>query len=374
VSQREVCKTYLPGRLAGREASAWDDLVNSVEQSDVSQLMAWTRVRSALGFSAMHVTVARGDQLVAGAQVLVRRFPVFGSIGYVAHGPVVGDGIEHRAAACASVAQGLITLMHDGGIRVLFVQPPIGGDDVSAALADKGFHVSHAGVAPPETVCLDLTRPEDELRNGFNKRLRGWTRRWPDRGVTVRRGDERDLPLLADLLAQSFEYQHGEAIPLEYLQRVYDALAPSGNAVLFIGEVEGKAVAADLLTVSGGVMRDRFIGFDRESGASNLSVPGAVKWNAILWAKENGVHWLDFGGVERHVVETMLAGEKVDQKTVRGGDQFKLSFGGAPFILPPAMEFARPMQLLRAYHMVEGNERGRATVGAIRRRLRGGGA
>ena len=48
---------------------------------------------------------------------------------------------------------------------------------------------------------------------------------------------------------------------------MYRELAPTGNAALFIGEVHGKPVCADMVTMCGDMVRGRFGGFDRTGEA-----------------------------------------------------------------------------------------------------------
>jgi hypothetical protein len=131
-------------------------------------------------------------------------------------------------------------------------------------------------------------------------------------------------------------------------------------------------MAADLYTRCGGVLRDRLIGFDRESEASKLSVPAALKWYAMLWAKSQGIPWFDFGGMRAENAEALLAGRSLDQAAAGGSDFFKISFGGEPYLMPPAVEEARPRQALLLYDLAHRSERGRTLVSRLQRRLRGG--
>jgi hypothetical protein len=357
---------------AGREELAdWDRLVDGVAMSDVTQLSAWSQVRAGAGFAPRHVFVRRAGALVGGAQVLVRRVPGIGSLGYLPAGPVVADGLEDRAGVVASLGSAL-TRMVGTGTGALFVQPPAGADDVSAELARRGFRPSRAGIAPAASLRIDLGVDEEQLRDRLGKRLRSWTRRWPERGVVVRVGGDADLRLLAHLLARSAAFQGYEPLSIDYLRLLYGSLAPTGNAVLFVGEVHGSPVAVDLYTRCGAVLRDRLIGFERDSEAANLSVPAALKWYPMLWAKARGMRWLDLGGIRVENARALLAGRSLDQATAGGSDFFKISFGGDPYLMPPAVEDARPRRALRLLDLAQRSERGRAAVSTLRRRLRGG--
>jgi Acetyltransferase (GNAT) domain len=353
------------------ELGEWDRLVAGVPLSDITQLSGWSAVRAEAGFAPLHVFVHRSGDLVGGAQIFSRRIPAVGSVSYLSGGPLVADGVDDRAGIVRSLASAMHKLLGSGR-RVLFVQPPADAEDISAELASRGFRASQAGIAPAATLRIDLRADTEALRSRLSKRLRGWTRRWPDKGVQVRLGGEDDLPLLARLVARSAEFQGYEPLSLGYLRLMYRSLLPTGSAVLFVGDVHGEPVAVDFYTRCGGVLRDRLIGFDRNSQASNLSVPAALKWYAMLWAKEQGIRWFDFGGIRVENARALLEGRSLDQATAGGSDFFKISFGGEPFLMPPAVEDARPRTALLVYDLAQRSERGRAFMRKLQRRLRGG--
>jgi hypothetical protein len=347
---------------------AWDALVAGTPGTDVNQLSAWARVRAVVGYAAVYVFAYDDTRLVGGAQVLQRRFRFGAILAYVPSGPVVAADVADRATVVAVLAHalnGLVSLR-----RALFVQPPDGGDDVSQALAAHGFRPSEAGITPDGSLRLDLTRSEDELRAGLGRRLRYWTHKWADRGVTVRRGGQADIGLLAELMQHSARHQGYDALPCDYVEAFYRELAPGGHAVLFVGEVQGRPVAADLLTGSGGILKGRLGGFDRAGDASKLSVPAAVRWEAIRWAKREGYHWFDFGGIGTGMLRDLLAGVTDDERWP-SADRSKLSFGGSPYAYPPKMERIESWAARLAYDAARKSRMGRRAIGAAEQRLRG---
>jgi len=219
---------------ASDELAEWDEFVDAVASSDVTQLSRWSAVRAEAGFKALHLFACRSGGLVGGAQVLVRPLPVLGSIGYISAGPVIADELDDRAEVVSALAATMEKLLHTR-MRVLFVQPPPGADDVSSALLERGFRLSRAGIAPSASVRVDLTVDETQLEAGLDSLLRRWTKRWPHRGVTVRLGEATDLPVLADLLAKSAAHQGYEPLSVDYLKVLYESLAPAGNAALLVG-------------------------------------------------------------------------------------------------------------------------------------------
>jgi hypothetical protein len=351
------------------ELRGWDALVAGTPGTDVNQLSAWARVRAVVGYRATYVFARDGDRLVGGAQVLLRRFRPGLVLAYVPSGPVVAQGLRDRAEVVCALADALDSVAGRRG--ALFVQPPDDGDDCSRALLERGFRASDAGISPPGTLRLDLTQSEDELRAGLGRRLRYWTTRWPQRGVRVRHGGQEDVGLLVELMTLTARRHEYAPLPRGYVETFYRELAPGGHAVLFVGEVDGRPVAADLLTGCGGVLKGRLGGFDRAGDTGRLSVPGAVRWEAIRWARAQGYHWFDFGGIDAGMLRDLMGGAERDEERWPSADRAKLSFGGQPFAYPQAVELVRPRPLRTAYDIARGSDRGRAMLEAASQRLRG---
>jgi lipid II:glycine glycyltransferase (peptidoglycan interpeptide bridge formation enzyme) len=355
----------------GAEAlHSWDLLVDRAPGTDVTQLSVWAGLRGRVGFTPLYLLAYRGGELVGGAQILTRRVPVLGLVGYLPYGPLVtpdapaADDIR-RALVDALVALGQRRL------RVLFVQPPEGAQDTSDALRHGGFRPSSAGIAPQGSIRIDLTADLAEIRSRFGKRLKSWTNRWESRGVTVRTGDERDIPLLAELMASSAQHQGYSPLPLDYMMALYRELAATGHAVLYVGEVDGVPVAADLMTGCGDMVRGRLSGFDRSGEAMRLSVPAAIRWEMIKWAKEQGYRWFDFGGLRAETLAALLDGSDCSADTLPTADQPKVTFGGTAFRYPTAVEMIRPAALRTVYDVAWRSAAGRRLFADVKSLLRG---
>lgn len=324
---------------------AWTDLVSSTEGGDVAQLPAWATLRGTVGFTAHYVQVYVGDELAGGAQVLERSLPLFGKVGYIPCGPLLAERYTDHSEANTALFDALTEL--GARLRMLFIQPPSGAEQVGGALLARGFRTSEADIAPGRTLRLDLTDDVAILRAGLSKRLRTWTNRWEARGVTVRTGTEADLALLAELVADTGEHQVFAAVGLGYLKTLYRELGD--DAVLFVGELDGVAVAAALFTRCAGVLKLRFAGMNRDEAATRCNVPAAVQWHAINWARDTGLRWFDFGGVGAEAAAVLCSGG--GRGEVRGVDRFKASFGGELYHYPPAVEIISS-RLVRALYDV----------------------
>ncbi len=348
---------------------AWDHLVSHTPCSDVAQLSAWSAVRRKAGFVPRYVLARRAGLLVGGALVLQRRLPVLGAVGYISNGPVIAPG----AGSCA-VAHAVSTALADLGRRHLsglFVQPPDRADGISDHLLGLGFRPSEAGIAPAASIRIDLTRDVEALRNGLTTSNRRRTRTWADRGVAVRLGCERDLPMVADLLACTAAHQQFDPPSLDYLRTLYRELDRGDHVQIFIAELDGVASVAELFTGCGGVLTSRLTGMQRDDQVKKSAAAAAVIWHAILWAKSNGYHTFDFGGFPVDAVDMIRDGDGGGASGLTGPEVFKVSFGGQPFRYPPAVELLSSRVLRTGYDLSRRSEVGGKLVATARRLLQG---
>jgi lipid II:glycine glycyltransferase (peptidoglycan interpeptide bridge formation enzyme) len=356
-------------RPAPSALADWSRLVSGSTGGDVAQLPEWARLRGTVGFRARYVLVhgGPGGALLGGAQVLERPLPMLGRVGYVPYGPVVAEGLSDPSAVRAALSEALAGLTRTG-TRMLFVQPPAGGEAVSRELMARGFRGSDANIAPAQTLRLFLHHDISELRGGLSKRLRTWTNRWESRGVTVRLGTEADVPVLAGLVARSGEHQGFAAVSADYLAALVRELGP--NAVFFIGELDGKPVAAALFSRYADSLKLRFAGMDRDDAVSRSNVPAAVQWYAIQWAKRAGLRWFDFGGISAESADALFSGQPRD--SLRGVDRFKASFGGEPHRSPPAVELIANPVLRAGYDLSRSWAPGRRLIELAKAMMRTG--
>src|SRR6185312_7523931 len=135
---------------------AWDVLVDRTPGTDVTQLSVWAGLRGRVGFTPLYLLAYQEGELVGGAQILTRRFPVLGSVGYLPYGPL----ITPDAPAADEIRRALIDSLETLGrrrLRILFIQPPEGAEETSNELLIRGFRPSSAGIAPQGSIRIDLT-------------------------------------------------------------------------------------------------------------------------------------------------------------------------------------------------------------------------
>ncbi|HEY0811939.1 MAG TPA: GNAT family N-acetyltransferase [Pseudonocardia sp.] len=327
-------------------------------------------MRGQAGFTQLYLFADIGGRLVGGGQILVRALPVVGRVGYLAYGPLVAPDAPDPTAVRTALVDGLERVGREM-LSGLFVQPPEDAYSMSADLLARGFRRSAAGIAPVGSIRIDLTECLDTIRARFGRRLRSWTNRWADRGVVVRRGDERDLPLLYALSEHSAAAQGYRPMTPTYVETLYRELAPE-HAALFVGELDGVPLAADLVTRCGGLVRGRISGFDRSGPAAQVSLPAAVRWEILKWAKDQDCRWLDFGGLTERTLDILLTGGERPDEGWPAVDQPKLTFGGTAFRYPPPVEIISSPSLRTFFDIAQRSPRGQQALDLAARLLRSG--
>ncbi|MGH3586590.1 MAG: lipid II:glycine glycyltransferase FemX [Pseudonocardia sp.] len=356
-----------PGVAALRE---WDRLVATTAGTDVAQTSAWAGVRRQAGFTPIFVFAHSAGRLVGGALVLHRRLPGVGDIGYVPYGPVVcvdGPRAATEAALCSALAH--LTARQ---LRALFVQPPQGGGTTSHRLLERGFRPSVAGIAPTASLELDLSAQPELLQMSMSSGTRASIRRASSGDVRVRMAGERDLPVVADLLAETAAHHRFPPPSLAYLRALHQQLDPGNHIKVFIAEHDGVPVATQVLTSCGGVATLRLTGM-RRAAAAATGAPALLQWETILRARANGYHTFDFGGISPPAVDAVRAGRADLAARVNGRDYFKASFGGRPFRYPPAVELFSSTAARICYDLARRSELGRRVIRRVRTHLRTGG-
>lgn len=316
--------------------AAWDAFVAEAGGRH-AQTAAWARVKGATDWRAERVEVWSDGAIVAGAQVVTRRLPVIGRVGYLDGGPVVGV-----ATAIDEAVDGLVALCRRSRVRNLVVDPPEGSDLVVDRLRERGFIPSQVKTVLAATLVVDLTKSESEILADMRSSTRRNIRKGERAGVVVRRGGRDDLPVVSELFEATARRQGFVAADEGYLTALFDQLDPLGQCVLMIAEVDGAPVSAMLGIVFG----DRIV-YKRGgwSGTHGECRPNEVlHWATMQWAKEAGLRRYDFDGIEPEVARALATGADGPEPT--HVTRFKLGFGGEVVLLPDSLAFV-PNPLIR---------------------------
>jgi lipid II:glycine glycyltransferase (peptidoglycan interpeptide bridge formation enzyme) len=301
---------------------AWDRLVAAAPTGHLLQSWAWGELKASFGWRTQRLAV--GD---ACAQVLYRRLPGgLGSIAYVPYGPLVDyDDLPSFRALLEAIE----FLARQERAIALKIEP---GEEDSPALTQKltslGFRPSPQTVQPRRTILVNLDAEPDELLQRMKQKTRYNVRLARRKGVTVRSGDEGDLPAFYRLMETTAQRDGFGIHTQAYYEAAHRLFVSSGQGNLLLAEYDGQLLAG-LVVLAGvhGTTACYMYGASSDEHR-NLMPTYLLQWEAMIWAQEQGCRVYDLWGVPDEN-EAKLEVEFTGRSDgLWGVYRFKRGFGG----------------------------------------------
>jgi lipid II:glycine glycyltransferase (peptidoglycan interpeptide bridge formation enzyme) len=330
-------KTNYQIRLSDQvEDPAWDTFLAQTPGGHHVQTSLWAQVKALLGWQAVRLVVSRADQIIAGAQLLIRPFSVVGALGYVTKGPVcaIDDPLLPEL-----IINKLHQVARSYRVQSLIVQPPNNGQALADSLPGRGFRPSPIAVSTEATVQIDLHPELDEILARMRKQTRRDIRHGLGQGMVGREGTEHDLATFYRLLGATSERQKFLPYSPQYLSKLWQFYRPHGYARLFLAEYNGEVVSAQLVLAFGDTVIAKNSGWSGRYGS--LGPNHIMDWTTLEWAKTQGYRYYDLEGIDPSVARMILNGGSLTDELKRqhGPAFYKLGFGGEVSLLPGAYDY-----------------------------------
>ncbi|MFC2037313.1 lipid II:glycine glycyltransferase FemX [Chloroflexota bacterium] len=305
--------------LRSEDQSAWDGLV-SRSGGHVLQSWAWGELKSLFGWRVQRVVV--GSTF---AQVLYRSLPGgLGTIAYVPKGPLANSGDPSALPVLLEAVRPLVR--KNRGI-CLKIEPNLEEDaNLAKRLRTLGFRPSPQTVQPRRTLMVDLDAEPETLLKRMKQKTRYNIRLAARRGVTIRAGDEMDLPAFYDLVEITGERDGFGVHSKTYYEAAHRLFALSGQGRLLLAEHEGTLLAGLVVFAFGSTACYMYGASSSE--ARNLMPTYLLQWEAMLWAKEQGCRTYDLWGVPDEDEPTLESQFTQRRDGLWGVYRFKRGFGG----------------------------------------------
>lgn len=347
------------------EDPPWDEFLRTTPLGQFQQSSLWARVKQLDGWHSFRVLLTQGDQIVSGFQILWRRTR-FGRIGYISKGPVIPeeppDGLDF-----------VLDLLDDSvrtlRLAALLIQPPDLSRGLEMALARRGFAPNHLMGIISASCWVPLTGGTAAWEQRISRSRLNEVRRAARRGVTVREGNDADIPKFFELMSSTCKRQGVQPNPssLEALQQLVSVFRASGESRISFADCEGETMACVLELRFGGRMTAWKKGWN---GTFADRHPNSfLAYESLRWAAGLGLQHLDFAGMDRHLAECLLARRPLTEEQKKGRDIFNLSFGAEPHLLPPALILWRNQLVRLIYRRVVASSRMAWALGRVGRRL-----
>jgi peptidoglycan pentaglycine glycine transferase (the first glycine) len=302
------------------ERVAWDARVSAAPGGHVLQSWAWGELKAQFGWGVERVVAEE-----ACAQVLFRALPGgLGSLAYVPRGPAadLGDteGVRTLLEAIRPAARKRRAIC-------LKIEPNCTESPaMETAVCTLGFRPSPQAIQPRRTILVGLEGEPEAVLERMKQKTRYNVRLAERKGVSVRAGDEADLPAFYRLMEVTAGRDHFAVHSQEYYAAAHRLFVPAGQGRLLLAEHEGQLLAG-LVALALGDTACYMYGASSDEGR-NLMPTYLLQWEAMRWAREQGCRLYDLWGVpdeEEAVLEAQFA-DRSDG--LWGVYRFKRGFGG----------------------------------------------
>ena len=340
----------------------WNGFLTSQPRGHLLQSYAWGELSQYLRARIYRLAALENGRMLGAMQLIVSSVPMpvplpglhFDWL-YCARGPTVEQPDSPALTALIENAHAIARKEH---AVVLRLEPNVADDDPEmeswiAAYRALGFQINPFSIHERRSWVLDIRPDAEQLLANFKLTWRQNVRVAERKGIIVREAvNDADFDAYYNLLAITSERDAFFIHSKDYHKEVLRRFAAEGDAVLYLAEHEGEALAAKMLIRFGNWCWDMF-------GASsnnkrNLKATYLLQYRCIQWAKARGCSYFDF----RAIPEILEPGE-----AMWGVYEYKKGFGGFPCLHMPTQDYVyRPLiytawrkvaQVRRARHHAE---------------------
>ena len=325
------------------DCEQWNNYLTSQPRGHLLQSYEWGELNKYLGGRIYRLGALEDGQMVGALLLSVAQVPLPASIPsvrfnwlYGSRGPTVASPDSPALIALVEHAHKLARKEH---AVVLRLEPNIADDDPAmeewiVAYRALGFQINPIAVHGRRSWVLDIRPGDEQLLANFKMTWRQNVRSAERKGVVIREAEnDADFNAYYDLLKLTSERDDFFIHSKDYHQEILRYFADKGDAVLYLAEHEGEAIAAKMLIRFGDWCWDMF-------GASsnnkrNLKPTYLLQYRCIQWAQSRGCSYFDF----RTIPEILEPGEEM-----WGVYEYKKGFGGFSRLNMPTQDYAyRPL-------------------------------
>ena len=318
----------------------WNGFLLSQPRGHLLQSYEWGELNKYLGGKVYRLG-ALEDGRMSGAMMLVvtpvagQRIPFHWL--YSSRGPTVVQPDSPALGALVEYARK--TLARENRAVALRVEPNIADDDPAqeqwlAAYRNLGFQTNPYAVHGRRSWVLDIRPSADELLAKFKMTWRQNVRSAERKGVQIREvSSDADFDAYYALLKLTSERDAFFIHEKDYHREILRQFADKGDAVLYLAEHEGEAIAAKMLIRFGDWCWDMFGA--TSNNKRNLKPAYLLQFRCFQWAQARGCSYFDF----RTIPEILEPGEEM-----WGVYEYKKGYGGFSRLNMPSQDYIyRPL-------------------------------
>jgi len=315
--------------LAGADGQRrWNALIAG-QHGHLLQSWGWGQFKEATGWQVKRLLVMRGDQDVAGAQVLFKTLPgVPVTIAYIPKGPVVN---WRDAALTAHLFDAVHRAAQKQRAVFLTIEPDaLDDDEIHAGLQRLGFQPTTRTNQPRSTILIDLSPDEPAMLAAMRKKTRKLVRQGEESGLQMAEGGFEDLDDLYQIMAHTARRKKHDIHGKSFFEEEWRALQATGVIHMLLARHNEQVVAAKMIALFG--ERSLHLWGGVSEAGRELSASYFLQWKALQWAKSQGYRYSDLWGIPDEVGALLKAGADIPKDRTDdlwGVYIFKRGFGGA---------------------------------------------
>lgn len=317
------------------------DSERAVAGGEFLQSGFWGRFKAAFGWEAHAFRLDTVPLLV-----LTRRIGPF-SFAYIPRGPVDPKAPQRTTSywdeLCSNLKDNLprttIFIRIDMPVKDIRTEGELDRPVFGPPLVKAG-----ADIQPPDTVILDISRPEEAIRAAMKPKTRYNIRLAFKKGVEVRECQSEELSIWYELYTETAERDRIAIHGKTYYETLF-SLAKNGKGVsvhLLMAYVEGKPCAGIIVLVYGKTATYLYGASSNEF--RNYMPAYALQWEAIRMAKSYGCDTYDLYGIPPN---------EDPHHPMHGLYRFKTGFGGSILRYGGCWDFPLKPLLYRVYRFIE---------------------
>lgn len=281
-------------QVAGEGREAWDAFTAQQPFFALLQTWQWGEFKQRMGWQVYRLAVKEQDQILAGAQVLIKPLPAgFGSIAYIPRGPLCDWTDRETTGALLAEIHG-IARAH----RAVFlkIEPPLlKSPDNDARLHALGFWSTASTNQPRNTLVMDIDRDPEVILGQMRKKTRQYIHKAEREGVTVRTAAKGDLPAFIELMEKTGKREHFPPRSRSYYELEWEGLSRDDGAVYFLAFHEDRLTAVRSAYRYGAHAAEFHAG--HEDNGPEVHANYLLVWKCIEWARAGGCKTFDLWGI-----------------------------------------------------------------------------
>jgi peptidoglycan pentaglycine glycine transferase (the first glycine) len=334
---------------------AWDNFLQNHPMGHYTQSSLWGMLKVKFGWQVFRILVKDGEEILGGAQLLTRRMPFYGKIGYITKGPLFNREDE---CAIQFLFEQLEHLAKRNSILLVSIQPPYSDQLYDQALHKYQYEPSCYYIIPPSTVLVDLTLSPEDIFSQMKRTTRQNIRAAQSRGVVISEGNDADIPAFCDLKRKTESRSDFVHYDQCYYEEAWRLLAVHNHVKLWLATYNDELVAGLMAVYFGQQVVYAWAGSSRNHADKRPN--DLLFWQAMMWGKEHGYRFCDLGGISPVVADAINHNQEPPDCKERGIARYKLGFGPM-HNFPPAYDniyILRPKWMVRkAISFAWGNHR-----------------